>query len=102
MSAGLQLGKLQNRPSGLPPAGRRADFDVSPIRIRPKSAPEGRLPALKHYCITSGTTPWIDFKISMVCELLHWWPLLVVVAQCIARVLLVQKHARPSVGTFHV
>ncbi len=34
-----------------PPAGRSADVDVFPNRIRPKSSPEGRFPARKHYCV---------------------------------------------------
>ncbi len=32
-----------------PPAGRRADFEAFPIRLRPKSGP---LPAGKRYCVT--------------------------------------------------
>ncbi len=54
MSAGLQSGTPQNRPSGRPSAGRRADFDVCPTRIRPKSGREARFPARKHYCVTLG------------------------------------------------
>ena len=34
----------ENRPS----AGRKADFEALPIRIRPKSGPEARFPARKH------------------------------------------------------
>ncbi len=33
-------GRLQNLASGLPSAGRRADFEAFPIRIRLKSGPE--------------------------------------------------------------
>ncbi len=33
-------------------AGRRPDFDVYPIGIRPKSCPEARFQARKHYCLT--------------------------------------------------
>ncbi len=29
-----------------------ADFDAFPIRIRPKSGPEARFPARRHYCVT--------------------------------------------------
>ncbi len=46
ISAGFQSGKLQNRPSGRPKAGRRAVFEAFQIRIRPKSgleAPNRRL-----------------------------------------------------------
>ncbi len=50
--AGLLPGKHRNRPSGRPKAGRRADFGVFPVAIRPKSDPEGRFPARKHYCVT--------------------------------------------------
>ncbi len=35
-----------------PPAGRRADFGVFPVAVRPKSDPEDRFPARKHYCVT--------------------------------------------------
>ncbi len=45
--AGNLIGKNLNRPSGRPSAGRRADVEAFPIRIRPKSGP-----ARKHYCIT--------------------------------------------------
>ncbi len=44
--------KPQKRPSGLPKAGRRADFEALPARIQPKSCPEARFPARKHYCAT--------------------------------------------------
>ncbi len=50
---GLPPGKDRNRPSGRPKAGRRADFDAFPVAVRPKSNPEGRFPARKHYCVTS-------------------------------------------------
>ncbi len=46
------IGKPSNRPSGRPSAGRRADFEAFPSRVRPKSGPEARCPARKHYCIT--------------------------------------------------
>ncbi len=36
-------------------AGRRADFYVFPTRTRPKSVPEARYRARKHYCITWGS-----------------------------------------------
>ncbi len=35
-----------------PPAGRRTDFGFFPVAFRPKSGPEGRFPARKHYCVT--------------------------------------------------
>ena len=41
--AGLPPGKLRNRPSGRPSAGRRADFGVFPVAVRPKSGPEALL-----------------------------------------------------------
>jgi hypothetical protein len=47
-SAGFESGTPQNRPPGLPKAGRRADSEVFPIRIRPKSGPEDLAPARKH------------------------------------------------------
>ncbi len=34
-----------------PKAGRRADFEVFQIRIRPKSGLEAHFPARKHYCV---------------------------------------------------
>ncbi len=49
--AGLLPGKHRNRPSGRPSAGRRADFSAFPVAVRPKSGPEGRFPARKHYCV---------------------------------------------------
>ncbi len=36
-------------------SGRRAEFEALPTRIQPKAAPDARLPARKHYCVTSGT-----------------------------------------------
>ncbi len=50
--AGLLPGRHQNRPSGRPMAGRRADFGSFPVAVRPKSGPEGRFPARQHYCVT--------------------------------------------------
>ena len=41
ISAGFQSGKLQNRLSGRPSAGRRADWEACPTRIQPKSGPHG-------------------------------------------------------------
>ncbi len=38
-----------------PPAGRRpagGPFGTFPVAVRPKSGPEGRLTAQKHYCVT--------------------------------------------------
>jgi hypothetical protein len=35
ISAGLYSGKPQNRPSGRPSAGRKADFDSFPMKILP-------------------------------------------------------------------
>ena len=40
------------QPSGRPKAGRRADFGALPVAVRPKSSPEARFPARKHYCVT--------------------------------------------------
>ncbi len=51
--AGLLPGKQRNGPSGRPSAGRRADIGVFLVAVRPKSAPEGRFTARKHYCVTS-------------------------------------------------
>ncbi len=45
-------GKASTRPSGRPKAGRRADFDIFPVRIRPASGPEARFLPQKHYCAT--------------------------------------------------
>ncbi len=50
--AGMLPGKNQNRSSGRQKAGRRADFGSFPVAVRPKSRPEGRFPARKHYCVT--------------------------------------------------
>ena len=49
--AGLLPGKHRNWPSGRPSAGRRADFGAFPVAVRPKSGPEGRCTARKHYCL---------------------------------------------------
>ena len=49
MSAGFKSAEFQNLPSGRPSA-----FEAFPIRIRPKSGPEGRFPARKH-CLQSST-----------------------------------------------
>ena len=46
---GLLPGKPRNRPAGRPAAGRRADFCIFVVAVRPKSGPEGRFPARKHY-----------------------------------------------------
>jgi hypothetical protein len=53
ISAGFQSGEPQNRSSGRPKAGRRAEFEAFPIR-RPKSGLEGQFPARRHYFVTSG------------------------------------------------
>ncbi len=50
--AGLLPGKHRNRPAGRPSASRRADFGAFPVAVHPKSGPEGRFPARKHYCAT--------------------------------------------------
>ncbi len=50
--AGMWPGRLQNRPSGQPSAGRRADSECFTIRIRPKSGPEVRFPARSRHCVT--------------------------------------------------
>ncbi len=55
--AGLLTGKHRNRPSGRPKAGRRAYFGAIPVAVRPKSGPEGRFTARKHYCVTWSTCP---------------------------------------------
>ncbi len=47
--AGLLQGERRNRPSGRPKAGT---FSVFPVAVRPKSGPEGRCPARKHYYVT--------------------------------------------------
>ena len=49
--AGLLPAKNRNRPTGRPKAGRRADFGSFPVAVRPKSGPEGRFTARKHYCV---------------------------------------------------
>ncbi len=56
ISAGFHSGKPRSRPSGRPKAGRRADFEDLPTRIRPKAGPEARCPARKHYCVKSSIT----------------------------------------------
>ncbi len=50
--AGLLPGKHRHPPSGRPKAGRRADFCISPVAVRPKNGPEARFPTRKHYCVT--------------------------------------------------
>ena len=35
-----------------PSAGRRADFEACPSRIRPTPGPDDRFPARKHFCVT--------------------------------------------------
>ncbi len=65
--AGFYSGKLQHRPSDRPSAGRRAEFGVH-LRIRPKSAPEARFPARKHYCIT-----W-DSRCVQGRQIFGWFP----------------------------
>ncbi len=40
--AGVLPGRHRNRPSGRPKAGRRGDFGVFPVAVRPKSGPEAR------------------------------------------------------------
>ena len=50
--AGLLPGRHRNRPSGRPSAGRRADLGGFAVAVRPKSGPEGRFTARKHYCVT--------------------------------------------------
>ncbi len=54
--AGLLLGKQRHRPSGRPKAGWRADFGSFLIAVRPKSGPEVRFPARKHYCVVLSTS----------------------------------------------
>jgi hypothetical protein len=53
LPGGISAGTSQIRPSGrpLPLAGRRADFEVFPIRIRLKTRPEARFPDRKHHCV---------------------------------------------------
>ncbi len=52
ISAGFKSGQPPSRPSGRPSAGRSADFEVFPIRVRSKSDPEAHFPARKHHCVT--------------------------------------------------
>ncbi len=40
------------RPNFKQEAGRSTDSEAFPVRIRPKSGPEARLPVRKHYCVT--------------------------------------------------
>ncbi len=58
--AGLLPEKNRNRPSGRPKAGCKADFGVFPVAVRPKSRPESRFTARKHYCVTLSSLfrPW--------------------------------------------
>ncbi len=59
--AGLLLGNDRYRPSGRPNAGGRADFEVVPTRIRPKSGSEYRFPARKHYNTNAEVLgPWMS------------------------------------------
>ncbi len=46
------IGNTPKSPSGRPWAGRRADLGAIPVAVRPKSGPEGRFSARKHYCVT--------------------------------------------------
>ncbi len=62
VSAGFESGKLQNRPSGRPKAGQRADFEAFPTRIRPKPSPEARSPARRH---TERPTSWIQTELTL-------------------------------------
>ncbi len=41
----------ENTEVGPPKAGRWAYFGVFPVAVRPKSGPEGRFMARKHYCV---------------------------------------------------
>ncbi len=50
--AGMLPGSRRNCPSRWPNASGRADFGAFPVAVRPKSGPEGRLTARKHYCVT--------------------------------------------------
>jgi hypothetical protein len=47
IAAGVLIGKTSK--SDRPKAGRRADFEALPTGIRPKSGPEARVPARKHW-----------------------------------------------------
>ncbi len=55
ISAGCVSGEPQNRSSDGPKAGRRTDFADPPIKILPKSCPETRFQARKHYCVSCDT-----------------------------------------------
>ncbi len=48
MFARFQTWKLHNQISGRPSVGRKSDVEAFPIRIRPKSCPQDRLPAPQH------------------------------------------------------
>jgi hypothetical protein len=50
--SGMLPGMHRHRSSDRPSACRRADFGAFPVAVRPKSGPEGRFPARKHYCVT--------------------------------------------------
>ncbi len=50
----LQSENRKHRLFGWPSAGRRAEFEVFPNRVRPTCGPEARFPARKHYCVISG------------------------------------------------
>ena len=52
MSAGFYPGRYQNQFVGQPMAGRRPEFNVFAIRIRPKIGPDARLPARRCSCMT--------------------------------------------------
>jgi hypothetical protein len=50
-----------------------ADFDAFPVAVRPKSCPEGRCTARKHYCVTESiktqvylvhtrSVPWVPHR----------------------------------------
>ncbi len=52
----ISTGKLQNRPSGRPKAGRRVIFNAFSVRIQPKSGPETRFPARRRYCLAWGVS----------------------------------------------
>ncbi len=62
--AGLLPGKHENRLSGRPKAGRWADFGAFPVAARPKSGPEGRFPARKHYCVTWSASKTSGISVS--------------------------------------
>ncbi len=48
----ILVGTASKSSSGRPKAGPRADFEAFPNRIRPKSGPEDRFSARKHYRVT--------------------------------------------------